>query len=92
MSELSLGLVLDLIERYQALYERIDPKREYRGTNCDEENALLDVPVAALKQLAEQHAAQLRNMANHLAYVRGYNCDEVYAAADFLSPRREPEA
>jgi hypothetical protein len=50
---LSLGLVLDLIERWQQNYD-------YRPDLIANEKAMLALDIAALKVLAEQHAAQLR--------------------------------
>jgi hypothetical protein len=78
---LSLGPVLDLIERWQQAEGSLECMLA--------EETLLAVDLNAVRQLAEQHAAQLRKLRWNMApmYEQG-----VLDAADFLSPRREPEA
>jgi len=57
-------------------------------------DGLLQVPVADLKALAAQHAAQLREAARFAADSNiVYDRQWIEAAANFLcAPRREPEA
>jgi len=89
-NSLSLGPVLDLIERWLS------------DVNCWEYEAALQrltvEDIAELKRLAEQHAAQLREISQFAAstlfevgldHEIDWHCA---VAADFLSPRREPEA
>jgi len=84
---LSLGPVLDLIERLKACD---------RGS-AYEQNVMLevrDLDIPALRQLAEQHAAQLRTFAlavEDSSYP--FTAEDVFCAADFLAaPRRKQEA
>jgi hypothetical protein len=84
----ALGPVLDLIERWQQNYD-------YRPDLIANEKAMLALDIAALKALAEQHAAQLRTIAMRPAGPEweGDAATAMEAAADFLcAPRREPEA
>jgi len=84
---LSLGPVLDLIERWQQ-WVHSDPGFD-EDMPCDAERALLAIDLRVLKELAEQHAAQLRKLRWNMApmYEQG-----VLDAADFLAaPRREQE-
>jgi len=86
---LSLGPVLDLIERWQHI--RHHPKVDVEAHMLDIiliEKELADI-VQPLRALAEQHAAQLRKFAGLDA---GRVEIAMLAAADFLAPRREPEA
>ena len=84
---LSLGPVLDLIERWQqdVLFAR---KLAGISEHPSSEIAMLDIP--ALRAQLEQHAAQLRVEANYCTHI---HAEKVNAAANFLcAPRREPEA
>jgi len=84
----SLGPVLDLIERWQ------QGEKQWHSRS-QAETALLAVDVAATRQLAEQHAAQLRSVVGSDLTDNGTEAINaaVDAAADFLAaPRREPEA
>jgi len=86
--QLSLGPVLDLIERWQQ--EELMGEEALAVVDALE---ALDIP--ALRALAEQHAAQLRAVASA---VSSQTAAHIAAhAADFLdakvcAPRREPEA
>ena len=94
---LSLGPVLDLIERWQQ-WVHSDPGYD-EDMPVDAERALLAIDVRACRQLAEQHAAQLREIAKFASstlFEVGLDHDidwHCAVAADFLcAPRREPEA
>jgi hypothetical protein len=96
-NSLSLGPVLDLIERWQQ-WVHSDPGYD-EDMPVDAERALLAIDVRACRQLAEQHAAQLRLttewMSVHVAYTPSNKTASEFmtAAANFLcAPRREPEA
>jgi len=98
MTELTLGPVLDLIERLQGALKRL---RSGPGKMADADElynvqaALRDYPLPELRALAEQHAAQLREIAWHddVINVLGRRGELLEHAADFLcAPRREPEA
>jgi hypothetical protein len=101
-NSLALGPVLDLIERWHQALELVGMADDEEATGRAHnhlwgiEDELIALPVAALRQLAEQHAAQLRSTSNYLRgdFVVEDNAARVVdAAADFLcAPRREPEA
>ena len=83
---LSLGPVLDLIERWQRASTADDGELTYQ---------LLKADIPALRALAAQHAAQLREIAKFasstlfdvgLDHEIDWHCA---VAADFLAPRRE---
>jgi len=89
---LSLGPVLDLIERWQQ--EELMGEEALAVVDALE---ALDIP--ALRALAEQHAAQLRDVSLILYGLADSDrfpwnpVEPLDAAADFLAaPRREPEA
>jgi len=87
MSEpMTLEALLELVERYQALMDRVDPKREYDGQSCEEEVALRDVDLVALRAVAQQHAAQLREEAEDGDAGEGVSSTVLRAAAEFLQP------
>jgi hypothetical protein len=66
---LSLGPVLDLIERWQQWPHTTD--------------VLMDIDIPALRALAEQHAAQLRDRVRAFPHTSV----DLQAAADFLASK-----
>ena len=96
-ASLSLGPVLDLIERWQQVAGARLDKSPCPCAICVNHQQMMALDIPALRALAEQHAAQLRQRALLLESVFGREGNAAAvaldAAADFLcAPRREPEA
>jgi len=82
---LSLGPVLDLIERWQQA-------KPGSAETFDVLKALDEVDIPALRAVAEQHAAQLRKGVRWHPGTIGLSGPAIDAADFLCAPRREPEA